>query len=83
MTLPAQTPNAPGTTLNEQVRARIDTDTALAVDVGLLVIAALEGEAALVQALAGEESLQHRSRPSRPRPTKTRNRLTGPRPVSS
>ena len=52
-----QTLDARGATLIDQVRARIDADTALAVEVGLLVIAALEGDAALMQALAGEGSL--------------------------
>ena len=56
MTLPDQMPNAGGTTLTDHVRARIDADTALAVDVGLLVIAALEGDATLMQALAGDRS---------------------------
>ncbi len=47
--------NAAGT-LTDQVRERIDDDGSLAVEAGLLVMAALEGDASLTQALAGEAS---------------------------
>lgn len=45
-----------GATLLEQVRAAIDADESLAVEAGLLVMAALEGGAALAQALATDGS---------------------------
>ena len=45
-----------GATLMDQVRERVDADESLAVEAGLLVMAALESDAALTQALAGDGS---------------------------
>ena len=56
MTLPTRTPAPPSATVMEQVRERVDADESLAVEAGLLVIAALEGNAALTQALAADGS---------------------------
>ena len=45
-----------GSTLMDQVRARVDADESLAVEAGLLIMAALEGDVALTQALSADGS---------------------------
>ena len=45
-----------GATLMDQVRAGVDSDESLAVEAGLLVLAALKGDVALTQALATDGS---------------------------